>query len=580
MPVDASRPDQVIIQRQIPASALLVVASAPNLATTVEVYTPGHGALAGNVSPHFAGPLARWPSAAREATATLVRRTSEHLMNPETGLDLEIVIDDAARPWLVQARPLTRDLQPGFADFRRIVWADGHTLPSGWWRLDTAHNPAPLSPAHASLLSWLGRHRAGTPRTLAGWLYESVDPIVPVHEATPQKNTLPPLGPDPFAAIDYLRAEALPKARDRLDAIIDRLRDADPQICRATIDRAREATLAMLDIYAALAPARAGPRTPPPTEDVPLCLVDRQRFLDVLPCAWDIASPSLREELSERSDEHPSEKSGEKSGEKLTKCRSATRPDPAAPADPADQSALSAPDAPDGRSFPADPSAPPQTPSTVNAAIWLLRELDDHLFALGLAPLRRVYLRAAQLLSLGEREVFLLDQEALAAALDRALTGSELEQTLATQRRRLQLASLLRPPPHLFNRAPLPIPTYGRFRGLGLGPQFQGPVAVRRDLADLLARPPKAGAVLVMPTLTVAAAIVLDRLNIRALCTASGGALSHAALLVRELAISAIIGCSGATELCEGEIIDLKPAQGRLRRNTSIPEGQTRRHRH
>ncbi|HGG58043.1 MAG TPA: hypothetical protein ENK31_09640, partial [Nannocystis exedens] len=373
MPVDASRPDQVIIQRQITASALLVVASAPDLATTVEVYTPGHGALAGNGSPHFAGPLARWPGAAREATARLVRRTSEHLMNPEMGLDLEIVIDDAARPWLVQARPLTRDLQPGFADFRRSVQADGHTLPSGWWRLDTAHNPAPLSPAHASLLSWLGRHRVGTPQALAGWLYESVDPIVPAHKATPQKNTLPPLGPDPFAAIDYLRAEALPRARDRLDAIIDRLHNADPQICRATIDRAREATLAMLDIYAALAPARAGPRTPPPTEGTPLCLVDRQRFLDVLPCAWDIAAPSLSEKLSE---------------------------------------------------CPGGPSAPP-TPSTVNAAIWLLRELDDHLFALGLAPLRRVYLQAAQLLSLAEREVFLLSQEALAAALDRALTGSE-----------------------------------------------------------------------------------------------------------------------------------------------------------
>ncbi len=204
----------------------------------------------------------------------------------------------------------------------------------------------------------------------------------------------------------------------------------------------------------------------------------------------------------------------------------------------------------------------------MSAATWLLRELDDHLFALGLAPLRRVYLRAAQLLSLDEREVFLLSGEALAGALDGALAGPELERILAAQRRRLQLASSLRPPPHLFDGAPLPIPAYGWFRGLGLGQRCRGPVAKRRDLAELLARPPPAEAILVMPTLTVAAAIVLDRLNIRALCTASGGALSHAALIVRELGISAIIGCRGATELCEGELIDLDPARGCLSRKS------------
>jgi phosphotransferase system enzyme I (PtsI) len=67
-----------------------------------------------------------------------------------------------------------------------------------------------------------------------------------------------------------------------------------------------------------------------------------------------------------------------------------------------------------------------------------------------------------------------------------------------------------------------------------------------------------------MPALTVAAAVVLDRLGVRALCSASGGALSHAALIVRELGISALIGCRGATALTDGEVIGLDTARGRI----------------
>ena len=44
-----------------------------------------------------------------------------------------------------------------------------------------------------------------------------------------------------------------------------------------------------------------------------------------------------------------------------------------------------------------------------------------------------------------------------------------------------------------------------------------------------------------------------------------GGALSHAALMVRELGLSALIGCAGCSELPDGLRVELDTRLGRLR---------------
>jgi len=500
--------DQAIIQREIAAVTLLVIAAAPSMATTVEVYLPGQGALSGGSTPSFAGPLARWPDRAQERTQDLVDAAREALGEHSRGIDLEIVIDADSRPWLVQARPLTRALQPGWSSFAAALDAEGTSIPDGWWRLDTEHNPAPLSPAHASVLAWLATQRPGTPKTFAGWLYDQVAP----------PNDHPPATADPYEGLRHLQTIAIPAARRHLREIVDLLESSDRRACAAMSERAQAAALEMLDAYAALAPARAGARTAPPSDTSPLCLVDRQRFLDVLPCTWDIASPSLGE---------------------LAYDSSRTENDPQTIPLPADPSAMT----------------------------WLLRELDDHLFALGLAPLRRVYVRAAELLRVTTpARIFSLGLDGLRAALLGELSRDEVEQLLDESGERLERSKRLRPPPHIFDGSPLPIPAYGHLRGLGMGTPCRGKIAQRSDLADLLARPPEAGSILVMPTLTVAAAVVLDRLSVRALCSASGGALSHAALIVRELGISALIGCRGATALADGELIGLDTARGRIER--------------
>jgi hypothetical protein len=67
-------------------------------------------------------------------------------------------------------------------------------------------------------------------------------------------------------------------------------------------------------------------------------------------------------------------------------------------------------------SLPTWPQEPVPKTSPPNDAT-LLHELDDHLFALGLAPLRRLYLRAAALLEISPTDIFLLPPLELQSAL-------------------------------------------------------------------------------------------------------------------------------------------------------------------
>ena len=99
-------------------------------------------------------------------------------------------------------------------------------------------------------------------------------------------------------------------------------------------------------------------------------------------------------------------------------------------------------------------------------------------------------------------------------------------------------------------------------RGLPIGPAAEGPLHARRDLEDLSARPLAPGAVLAIPALTAQAAVVLRALGVRAVCCEHGGAMSHAALMARELGLSALIGCRGCTTIPTGTWVRLDTRTG------------------
>jgi len=98
-----------------------------------------------------------------------------------------------------------------------------------------------------------------------------------------------------------------------------------------------------------------------------------------------------------------------------------------------------------------------------------------------------------------------------------------------------------------------------------IGPSHAGPIAQRRDLADLQRRPPPPDAIVVVPALTAQAALVVHALGLRAIVCEWGGALSHAALIARELGVSALVGCRGATAVPDGTPALLDTRAGRLR---------------
>ncbi|MCB9567458.1 MAG: hypothetical protein H6710_09670 [Myxococcales bacterium] len=205
------------------------------------------------------------------------------------------------------------------------------------------------------------------------------------------------------------------------------------------------------------------------------------------------------------------------------------------------------------------------------AARWLLRELDDHLFALGLAPLRR--------------------STSAPPSTSGSIASASSSSAATSSRRRSRAAPWPILPPSRASSTPVDVaPTATpacdrrpssstarrcRHRRTGTSAASatrapaRGPVARRRDLADLIERPPPPEAIVVLPALTAAAALVLHRLGVRALVSAHGGALSHAALMVRELGISALIGCPAALELVDGEAIHIDTRSGWLRRETS-----------
>ncbi len=506
---------QALVQRQICGPWLAVVAQGHVRHVELHRRDPRHDEpLAAGLSPALAGPLDLFPADLRAAIAPLCDLITAALPTATHGLDLELVADHSGEVWVVQARPLTRPLHPDWPAFaaaaRRDLPAAGSPSPPddsplplpGLWILDAEHNPAPLSPAHAGLIRRLTAERP----ELARMQVLAGWLYIPgrVQHVRPTTTTT-----ELRRALDLLKDHHIPAARAALISLDTSLATADAPALATLVDRAVLHLQDVLATYAAL------PRPPRDldTATLLLSLQGRGEHLDVLPATWDLASPTLQD-LSFRT------------------------------------------------------ASPPTTSldaATPGVLAVLLGELDDHLFALGLAPLRRIYLRAATLLGLAAADIFLLGPDELQAALRGRLT----DLALARRRAGHDAHAELRPPLQLFDGLPVPAASDGLLRGIPIGPDAEGPLHLRRDLADLLADPPPAGAVLVMPALTAQAAVVLRALGVRAVCCEHGGALSHAALMARELGLSALIGCRGCTGLASGTHVRLDTRTGRLRARTT-----------
>ncbi len=215
-----------------------------------------------------------------------------------------------------------------------------------------------------------------------------------------------------------------------------------------------------------------------------------------------------------------------------------------------------------------DPRGPAISPSAL--ANLGADEEDDLLFARGMAVLRRLCLRAGDLLlaegRLDHREdVFRLDLETLVAALE-ADAGAD------TNLR----ARLLQGPgqaDHVHSGAPGEAPAQHPhapvvLRGHGIG---SGEVRARALVLQELPTDLEAvislvtGRILVCPTLLPSAVVILA--HAAGVATDHGGLLSHGAILARELNLPAVLGVRGATaSLRTGDLLWLDADRGILAR--------------
>jgi len=512
---------QAIVQHQV-RGRWLIVAAVTQFGIEIDAHdaTTGLGAdvLSGEATPAWSGRLARWTDPAQASVAATiegaVRAAEDDGLTALHGWDLELVVGDEGI-WVVQLRPLTAALHEGWSEFAAQVAADQQRSAPEFGphilTLDAEHNPAPLSVAHGWVIDKLNADRgvaAGSPTVLAGWLYVAT---LPRDLDRPVADRGGAAALTPAEALARLVDTYLPQARARLDAVNAAVGgEATAGAVEQTLAQAWEAFLAMIDIYVGvLVPARraAGRAQAEPDRDDPLTLRARAQYLDVLPTTWDIASPTLAEA---------------------------------------------------GVSIQGAAAGSPRLPDDDRTAAILLSEWDDHLFALGMAPLRSVFRWVGRQIGAGDG-VFLLRGSELAHAVGGR--RPDLASRSAAQARR----ETLRPPQRIDAGCPVGSPRSGDHGGIPVGPSFAGPATIRRDLQSLLSNPPPPGSVVMMPALTAPAAVALREAGVSAVCSEHGGPLSHATLMARELGLSALIGCRGCTSVAEGTPVRLDTSAGRLR---------------
>jgi phosphohistidine swiveling domain-containing protein len=101
------------------------------------------------------------------------------------------------------------------------------------------------------------------------------------------------------------------------------------------------------------------------------------------------------------------------------------------------------------------------------------------------------------------------------------------------------------------------------FVGVGIGTTAYTGTVRTAESADEAIEKLEPGDVLVVRATSPAFNAVLAVAG--AVVTTDGGALSHAAVLARELGIPALVGVRGALDLIDGSIVEVDPVAGRVR---------------
>jgi phosphohistidine swiveling domain-containing protein len=405
------------------------------------------------------------------------------------------------------------------------VLADGTSSPT--WTWDAAHNPLPLSPAHAGLVALVDERcrTAFRQRVVGGYLFFAPAPTPMIGPAS-APDALRAVTREADARLAALAPDApLDDALGLFVEVYEPLYGVVQPAARAARDalaaylRARDAPETLADLLRGV-PSLATERarraaaiasTSDPDERAAAVATYLARFGDEAP-VWDVASPTFAE-------------------------------DPGALHDLVDRP-ISAPEA--------GPNAEPTLPADGRALLAAARaaaavaEDDDVLYARVQSRVRRALLRegrhlqAANLLARAE-DVFWLPLEAVrrGARGEEPLTLAAVTHAVAAARE--AYAAALADPPPLVGARPAGEAREGGVRGRSAsGGRAVGLVHVH----DPGARAPvPAGAILIARTLLPAE---LPLLAPAAIVVETGGVLGHVAAQARERGLPAIVDATGA----------------------------------
>ena len=505
---------EVLLQEQVARKRLFVVVGNSKKAW-IEAYQGAGDVLAQGVAPEFQGLLADFDLQIAAVVFGWLEKLETAIASSH-GLDLEIIEDASGELHLVQCRPLVAGLPAVDAGFEKALanYQAQHGQLVGRYSMDGEHNPAPLSAAHQWLIEVLAQRRpkkSGDPIVVGGWLYLRV---LPKNLAKPNVEQTA----DPRETLRLLLDVWIVEQRASYQDFLGKLNASDAQQCVELLEHAIELFLQMIDTYVdKLIPARASrPAIPQANLAQPASLTGRGGYLDVLPATWDIRSPPLSTWL------------GAGESRQVIDMREISE----------------------------------------THAYALLGELDDNLFALGLAPIRSWYLHAASLLGAARwhavDDVFSLDATELQTLiLEPTDAGWQQAATQIEARRRQEDVASRWTVPAKLHDGHSDDSSYQQ-RVIALGKSCRGRICVRRDLADLLQRPAPAGSVLCMPSLTAQAAVVVERFSLAAICTQYGSQASHGALMARELSITALLGAPDCMAFAEGTEVYVDTARRRI----------------
>jgi phosphohistidine swiveling domain-containing protein len=495
---------------------------------------------------------------ASAAVASAIQRALERLAAREGAVEIEWVAAGDALTFL-QLRPYAAPPPPApWRGWQDLPPAEAGAHPADSWRWDAAHNPLPLSQAHAGLVAAVDeRCRIGIrQRVLGGYLcFAAGGPPPPAVLAPGEVATaLAALAGDVEAHLRALSSPAELEAAlagffplyERLFGVIQPAARAARERLRAVL-AARPAALAQLPALLAGVSSRASERLrlalalahASPGDDRDQA---RAAYLAVFgdeAAVWDIAAPTHRE-----------------APERLLQQQAAAGAPIATPV-PDREAALKAVRA----------ALPPETHAQLEAALADARaavaagEEDDWLYARLQAPIRHAVRALGERLATAGRLADASDAFQLPLAWLRAYARGEAPAgdpaALAAEARARQQAALADPPPLAPATAIRDASAASVLRGAGTGGRAVGRVVVHHGPS---AGPPPADGILVARTLLPTE---LPLLHVAALVTETGGLLDHVATQARERGLPAVVGATGALALLrDGDHVVVDADQG------------------